>query len=280
MKIGVLGLGSIGFRHAKNLRDMGHEVVGYDPAVPSLSATTTREFVIDESDAVVIATPTEQHYDDLMDCLACFNKPVFVEKPLVATKEQLKALEEYHELDHVMVGNNLRFRRCVQEAHPVVRDARCAMFTLSQRNDKPGYLRDGVTLNWGAHEIDLALHFFGPGKVDVASINADDTIADIVIQHYSGCRSNIHLDYISKAFMRGVMIVGKDWNIEVAIEGNVLMTDLGPRHWEASFDGDYLDEIAAFTRCVEGKARWTGATGEDAAAACELIFDAKEKARK
>jgi phosphoglycerate dehydrogenase-like enzyme len=63
MKIGILGLGSIGSRHAKNLKAMGHEVLGYDPA----RGTHSRDAVL-EADAIIIASPTTKHCNDLLDC--------------------------------------------------------------------------------------------------------------------------------------------------------------------------------------------------------------------
>ena len=68
MKIGVLGLGSIGKRHAENLISLGHEVYGFDPVAPKINGVknVSRDEIWDQK-AVVIASPSSQHLDDLSD---------------------------------------------------------------------------------------------------------------------------------------------------------------------------------------------------------------------
>src|SRR5712671_2686106 len=79
-KIGVLGLGSIGSRHFQNFKDLGCDVRGYDPGAGKVS-TMLREDLMNWADAIVIATPTAQHWQDIVDCWAV-KKPIFVEKPI------------------------------------------------------------------------------------------------------------------------------------------------------------------------------------------------------
>src|SRR6266849_523498 len=65
-KIGILGLGSIGSRHFQNFKDLGCEVLGYDPFITPLAQD--REYVLDWADSIVIATPTARHHLDFFDC--------------------------------------------------------------------------------------------------------------------------------------------------------------------------------------------------------------------
>lgn len=91
MILGVLGVGRIGATHAANLARLeGVEVVVYDPdpaAVERSVANTParalpdREAVLGEADAVVIATPTANHPDDLAAGAAA-GIPMLCEKPI------------------------------------------------------------------------------------------------------------------------------------------------------------------------------------------------------
>src|SRR6266852_3351592 len=71
MKIGVVGLGSMGKRRVRDLRSLGHDVVGYD-VQPARNAEASQRFGIatyrsfDElisagAEAIVISTPPDQH---------------------------------------------------------------------------------------------------------------------------------------------------------------------------------------------------------------------------
>ena len=91
MKIGVLGLGRIGATHAANLARLpGVDVVVYDPDGAAVRRTVDatsarglpdREAVLGEADAVVIATPTASHPDDLAVGAAA-GIPMLCEKPI------------------------------------------------------------------------------------------------------------------------------------------------------------------------------------------------------
>jgi predicted dehydrogenase len=290
MKVGILGLGSIGGRHARNLMELGHDVMGYDADMKQRLALNgvlyEREDVIGGADAIVIATPTAQHYIDLVDCIPT-GKPIFVEKPMVATREQWNHLNLTTEAKRVIVGNNLRFRKCVQLAKqwldagyigkPVI-----AQFFVLQHTDKPAYIRDGVTLNWGAHEVDLALYLLDPlhsgTTVSEADINADDSTAILHLCHTDlACASSVYLEYHHNR--RAACIAGQLGAIFIDIDENVatLRSEELNAHVSAtpSFDQDYVAEIKQF---MNGDGPASMATGEDGLRCLGLLLDAKEKA--
>jgi myo-inositol 2-dehydrogenase/D-chiro-inositol 1-dehydrogenase len=104
--VGVLGLGRIGATHAANLAAIDEvDVVVFDPDAAAVERTTAttgarslpdREAVLGEADAVVLATPTANHADDLAAAAAA-GLPVFCEKPvsldLRSTGEALEVVE-------------------------------------------------------------------------------------------------------------------------------------------------------------------------------------------
>ncbi len=71
MKFGVIGIGSIGLRHIKNIKNLGFEVVGHDTNKSKASdlkkiginfIKNKKEF-LSFIDAGIISTPTEYHLD-------------------------------------------------------------------------------------------------------------------------------------------------------------------------------------------------------------------------
>ena len=261
MKVGILGMGSIGTRHARNLIAMGHIVISHDP---QFDWTEPRDKVIRDSDALIIATPTVQHYQDLTDCLS-EAKPVFVEKPIAANKqewEQLLLLDT----GRLFVGYNLRFHPAVRRAKNrlearQIGDPLYACFILAQKSQKAAYLRDGVILNW-SHELDLARHLLGPCDVvwSVVRTDPDEIEADIHLVHHARIRSDVHLNYVTAPQARNFTIVGTEGWFTVNLHDD-------PNGFEQS----YRDEMTAFLNAPV----ITGATGEDGLAVLKLCLDAK-----
>lgn len=285
MNISILGFGSIGQRHYSNLSSLGHLLRAYDPSTDN---PETRAKVIDWADAVVIASPTSCHYEDIKDC-ATANKPMFVEKPLIAEASPV----DDDTLGLIrMVGYNLRFHSCVRRARELLGDGQIgkplwARFTCAQLSMVPGYLRDGVILNW-SHEIDLAVHLLGVGTVRcAAAVRAAgpivaESLADIVLLHdVTGCQSVVHLDYLTHPENRGFTIVGTTGLIECDLVKRELLirdqTGLCTEFFRGhdTFDTNYVLEMKAFIERLSGK-KTPGCTASEALHVANLCLRAKE----
>lgn len=300
MTICVLGcMGSIGKRHLENLKSLGIDAIGYD-----LASNQTRESVIRESDAVVIATPTNHHLNDLNDCINA-GKHALVEKPIWhSTEASFSALDDPDQILKrakeknlvVFIGNNLRYHACVRAAKEkllmgAIGNPLWASITVGQFTDKEPYLRDGVTLNWGAHEIDLALHLLGPAKVLAATTRltarADpgDDVSDFILSHDSGCRSSVHLDYVTKPEIRATTIVGDKGQLTIDLVrrwGCITQLDGQQSTFQAndSWDSNYVDEMKGFLARINGHNDGIGATGEDGLETLKIIEAVKNEAKK
>ena len=291
MKIGVLGLGSIGMRHYNNLKDMGHDVIGYDP-LQQRDVKFPCE-IFERCDAVVSATPSINHCADIRAAVER-GKHIFVEKPIATDLNGLEELLSQARDKNLVVftGYNLRFHAVVVRIKEwldqgLIGNPLWASFSCGQVATKPAYLRDGVILNW-SHEIDLALYLLGLAKVTHASarltIREDDDMADILMRHDNGVRNYIHLDYVSNPEIRGNIISGDDGYIAADLVTRQAVL-LKRRNWmersfaaEDSFDRNYIDEMKAFLARVAGE-KTRGATGEDGLAALKICLDARAKAR-
>lgn len=282
--IGVIGLGSIGMRHAINLIEMGNAVYGVEPDENRMADFVDGGgMVLDRQsvDAYVIASPTSQHHYALFQLGE--HLPLFVEKPIADRLPVARA-------NVVMVGYMLRWHSCVKQAREWLAAGDIgtplwATLTCAQFNDRPAYLRDGVILNW-SHEIDLALYLLGPAHVSAAAARIKDgcdDIADILLEHESGARSTIHLDYVTRPEIRQTLIVGSEGQIVLDLVSRhawLRDTDGGIlEHFQGvdSFDKNYVEEMQAFIDRIDGKDT-LGATGEDGLAALQICLDARKMA--
>ena len=241
-----------------------------------------REDLMDWADAIVIATPTAQHWQDIVDCWAV-KKPIFVEKPIHDTNSVL-----YNGHGILMVGYNLRFHSCVREVRTWLGEGYIgkplwARFTCAQYNDKADYIRDGVTLNW-SHEIDLAIHLLGH-SVMMAAVGDDQSVVNIILNHdVHHCQTVVHLDYMTKWERRDFLIVGTEGSIEVDLlrrkalclnnRGYYIDTFEG----QDTFDSNYMAEARAFLGRLDGE-DVDGCTADEAMHVANICLLAKEYIR-
>jgi spore coat polysaccharide biosynthesis protein SpsF len=245
LRVLVVGAGSIGRRHLKNLAALGGAslaVVDADGARARAAAAEHGARVhasIDEAlgtfrpDVAVVATPSHLHLAQALG-FAEAGVHAFIEKPLAASEEgvaRLVAAVRARGL-HAMVGCNLRFddvyrrvRRTLDEqalgpvhaAHFHVGHDLAAWrpgvdyrTVYSARRAEGG----GIVLD-AIHEIDLALHFFGRARRVLAlprrtgRLDADvEDVADLVVEFASGVAASIHMNYRDPVYRRTVSIAG------------------------------------------------------------------------
>jgi predicted dehydrogenase len=214
---------------------------------------------------------------------------MLVEKPIALSDRGIQELLDLAEKNKaiVMVGNNLRFHPCVQQAKQWIDAGEIgkpiwAHFTCASQSVKPLYLSDGVILNTGAHEVDMALHLLGPAKVvyvDAVHAQGADVIADFLLLHENGCRSSFHLDFVTPNDLRGFCVAGIDGNVGGdLLRRNVYASGSNDfQQYIGSYDDDYVAEMRAFIDRIEGK-DVPGATGADGLATLKVLLDVRKKA--
>ena len=250
MKIGILGLGRAGKRHYNNAAALGHDVLFYDPLTV---AKDVRQRVIDRADAIIIASPAEDHLRDVLDCLAK-GKPILCEKPLGLTR-QYEAFRNLIDLNSkaanptpFYVGFNLRFHAAIRELKqcivefpkepPYYLNLVCCQYT-----DQPAPLINGVCNDWLCHEVDLASWLVGPLRL-LDHSRLDDSLnsfqANLRLVHWaSGAQVHIHSDMRAKMPVRRGIVVADTWSLQYDLEKNPVTND------------DYMSELAAFTLLLQ-----------------------------
>lgn len=288
MKVGVVGYGSIGKRHAENARALGHDVKVYDPAVIGGSDFRFERELYDWCDAAVIATPSLFHEGGVRAAVER-GKHVLVEKPISIGIGGLPAILESAAEKNliVMMGNNLRLHPCVQQAKEWIVAGHIgrplwAHFTCATLTEKPPYISDGVILNTGSHEVDLALYMLGSAKVISANVGMNlgtmtDDIADFVLEHESGVRSSFHINFVTPNEIREIKIAGDQKNIVANLPGRIIALGKTVIPAPGSYDDDYRNEIAAFIGRINGNIT-PGANGFDGLATLRVLLDVRKMA--
>lgn len=181
--IGVIGLGRLGYQHAMNVtRTMGARLTAVsDPFPDALHRVVEdfgvtgygdyREMLADPAvDAVVVATPTQTHYDVLMDVIAA-GKPIFVEKPITFTVEEAEKIMVAVEKAgiYLQVGFMRRFDPGHVAAKKMIESGACGkpIYIHDCQRDPngppPAYVPQsgGLFVDMGIHDLDVARWLMG-----------------------------------------------------------------------------------------------------------------------
>jgi predicted dehydrogenase len=220
--VGVVGVGSLGFHHARILRDLDAvELLGFVDTRAErareveeklgIRAFDKLDDLLSEVDAVTIAVPTPVHFEIASAALKR-GKHALIEKPITATLEEADRLLELARKKKVVVqtGHIERFNRAVRAALAHVDGPR---FIESNRL-APFSVRGSdvaVVLDLMIHDIDLVLTLVGE---DVSSLSAVGVpvltptvdIANARLEFTSGAIANITASRISRERTRKVRI--------------------------------------------------------------------------
>lgn len=311
--IAVIGLGSIGRRHAKNALSLGYNVIGFDPSEAACKAANDKIQIlaieleaIEQSDAVIIASPHKYHMQSLENCIAA-NKPALVEKPIATKIDGLENLLKKAADKNLIIacGFNLRFRQIVEKAQECLKNmgnihwARfiCASYLPDwrpQSNYLENYTNDaengGIIFDI-AHELDLAQFLLGQGDVvssyaensGLLGLNAEDR-ANIILKHVTGSLSHIYLDYTTRPRQRSFEIAGKkgflkvdltDHSLKLYGTDNELKENICLENYDAN--QDYIAELKDFVEAVKNSAN-PKCSGEEGLQNLENILKARRLA--
>jgi len=278
-QIAVVGLGSIGRRHLRLVREVrpGMQVIlvrsGQGKKWPEEQLADAVVHTLSEAisigiDAAIIATPVVFHVSDALKLIE-HGIPILVEKPLshkVALAESLyKAWLEEKTL--VLLGYCLRHTSAASFFHKKIQDSiignilsvtiKCESYlpkwrpeqdyrnTVSARKELGG----GALLEL-SHEIDYANWFFGPFKsvssmlINSKTLDVDvEDMVDIFFETHNNKPVYIHLDFCSQISSRFCSVKTDKgelkWDL---IKNNVTWTDENRtiNTWKFQEDGDEM----------------------------------------
>jgi len=243
-RILVMGCGSIGRRHARNLLALEqHQVHLVDPDPATLSqaceelgvsgSRTLAQGLAWSPEAAIIATPTSMHVDTALE-LARHRCHLFIEKPLGASLEGTDALVQLARAHRLvtLVGCNMRFHPGPRLVHQTLA-AGAIGSPLGARLEVGSYLPSwhpghayqysysaqealggGCVLD-AIHELDLACWWFGWPKEVVAALRPGtslgietEELAELLLWFDQDVVVSVHMDYVQRWRQRRSEIIG------------------------------------------------------------------------
>ena len=255
----IIGCGSIGQRHIRNLRELGIESLyalrsGQRSDIDLDSSLDVEEVYSWDSlfekkpDVAIISNPTSSHLETINRCLKNV-RGIFIEKPLAQSLEGVADLLEEFKTRRVtsFVGYNLQFHSAIKRISNFLDDDRVGKPILFQcqvgqwiedwhpnRDYREAYyarkdLGGGALLSL-IHEVHMATELLGPArsvscllpKSDLVTLDVD-VIADLMIEHVNGSVSQIHVDLIQRpAHRQGVISFERGWISYDLIRQNIV----------------------------------------------------------
>ncbi|MBI2145807.1 Gfo/Idh/MocA family oxidoreductase [Candidatus Woesearchaeota archaeon] len=251
----VIGVGSIGLRHAQNLKAKNMNVFLFDvDAEKARNAAGRYGFTFVEGitpeelkrqKAVFICTPTNYHIAPAKAALSA-GCDVFIEKPIAVNTspelEEIRIIAEEKE-NITLIGCNMRFHPAIQELRRVLSSEELGKIysvhvyvgqylpfwrTIDYRQTYSAKAAEGGgMLLEGIHEFDYLCWLFGKvegvsatiAKVSDLEIDAED-LAEITLKFKTGILAQLHFDCLQKTKRRGYEVVGEKKTITWESIGN------------------------------------------------------------
>ena len=248
----IVGCGSIGSRHIRNLIQCGERnITAVDvsrdrreeasAAYGVGAAATLDDALKDGANVVFVTLPNAFHYDVLKQAIAS-GCHVFCEKPLASASDGVDELVAQAREKRLVgfMGSNFKFHPSFSKMKQLIEDgtigrvlsarALCGQYLpdwhpwedyrqgYSARSDLGG----GVLLD--SHEFTYMTWLLGPvssvacmsDRISDLEIDTEDT-ASILLKMSSGAQAEIHLDYTQRAYQRSYDLCGSigslHWNI-------------------------------------------------------------------
>jgi len=236
LRVGVIGVGSMGQNHARVFSEMADlvGVVDKDRETGKIVAErfNTESFENYEDllrkgvDAVSIATPTALHYQVSKDAIES-GVHVLVEKPMCSTIEEAEKLVGLVESAGLTlaVGHIERHNPVVDFAKKGIRDGRYGdVITISARrvSSLPTRIRDvGVILDLGIHDIDVMRYLLGSEVTSVFASggrikheNFEDH-ANIMLSFENGTSGLVEVNWLTPMKVRRLSLTGLKNFVEI-----------------------------------------------------------------
>lgn len=295
--IGIIGFGSIGERHFRNIKKLYPKV-----KVKILTQRTDlpvdlqlkdgqvfkseKEFFKSGADVFFIANETYKHADAIIKCLKQRPKGIFVEKPLFHNLEKAGQVKKLLSKTPVFfVGYCLQFHKPIVELKKIIKRKTIGrpifirasvgqdLRTWRKRNYKEIYSYDakkggGVVLdliheiNYPAWLIDENIKFKAGlvKRAEMFNIKSED-MAESIFESKTGTVVSIHQDYLQYQGRRYCEIIGdKGTAIWDSLKNEIVIkSHNGESSMNVQTDGNamYLDELSFFMKKVLGRVKYS-----------------------
>lgn len=311
----IIGYGSIGQRHARNLRvlvpDVEILILRRTPEpVEGARVVTTLAAALDAGPAfAIVATPSAAHITVLVD-LVLAGIPTYVEKPVVTETEHVikvrEALGQRQGVPHA-TGFNLRLLPSLVSARRLVDEGRLgqvARASFSAGQWLPDWRRTddfrqsystrkseggGVIFDL-SHELDAGRFLLGEIDVKgcvttrVQSLGIDaESAASIIGRADGGSLVNVNVDYVARRPIRRYELIGDEatliWDLatrRMEIHTPTGLDVLSDRLEDFDVAATYVEGLRSFVAAAKGQAPALLQSLEDGLRSTELAIKANE----
>lgn len=314
----VIGCGSIGQRHIRNLRALGAgTIAAYDRDAARLAQVVQEQAVLprtsveaglaDRPEAVLICTPPHLHTSIAQQAIEA-GAHVFLEKPIAhvldGVPEMLQAAHDRERL--IYVAYNLRFHVGLRRLKDLL-DSGAIGKLLAVRAEVGQYLPDwrpaqdyrqgynvsaamggGIILD-ASHELDYVRWLGGEvesvscvaGQLSDLEMDVEDTAA-ITLRLSRRVIAEVHLDCVQRGYARNCKLIGSDgtliWEFKEGVRH--LLPDKTWRVYPITPDPNdmYVAELRHFLACVRGE-ETPLVSGADGRRVLDIALAAKQSAR-
>ena len=265
MNVAVVGAGSIGTRHQRILKQLGHQVSIVSSKSPDAEFRSLAEALEKQSfDYVVIASQTSQHFDDFATLInSKFTGRVLIEKPLFEETHRLNAAK----FSIAAVGYNLRFHPAVvwlKATLPQLGALSSANIYVGQylptwrpntdyrQSSSARDISGGGVLRDLSHELDIAQNLFGDwrkltalgGKFSDLEIETSDTYS--ILMSTTKCHAvSIQMNYLDHVKQRNITINGNNGTITIDLIANTARFNESEVKFDVNPDETYIAEHQA-----------------------------------
>ncbi len=236
MRVGVIGVGSMGQNHARLLAEKGMLAAVADIVPEAARAVGERysakhflsyqELLKTDVDAVVIVTPTSTHKKIAEDAIRA-GKHVLLEKPMTGSSDGLEEVAALARSKEVVLAGGFTERH-----NPIVSFAKQSLqagefgdlITAATRrvSSTPTRIRDvGVVMDLGVHDIDVVQYIVGSRAKSVYALGGKtkgmkyEDHANILVEFESGSTGFIEINWLTPMKVRKLALTCSKNFVEV-----------------------------------------------------------------
>ncbi len=285
MRILLIGLGSVGKRHLRNILSLGYT----DVSVISRSGKLPVEFlslkvysIVEDAlqnnsyDTVFICTPSSQHITDLLQLLNDKVQNIYIEKPVSHNYKNINDVlgKTGDYTNKIIVGFDLHFHPAVQKAKELIDEKKIGEIIsvnafvgqhLSQWRPYEDYKKGmsakketggGVLLDL-IHEFDYLYWLLGDvetvacNKINSGTLEIKtEEAADVLLKFSNGAIGSVHLDYLQPLLIRNCIFTGSKGTIILDLANNNLKI-AGTNNENSFFDYTSVERNDRFVSIVK-----------------------------
>ena len=232
LRLGVVGCGRWGPNHIRVFSEHNRSCVpacadpdptklqGLKKRFPGIRALTDYHDLLcdDTIDAIVVATPTNTHYEIACEALVA-GKHVLVEKPVCATVEEGLELVKLADATGLvlMVGHTFLFNNGIMKLRDLIVSGELGrLHYLDATRTNLGPIRGDVNALYdlATHDISIFNYLLGSSPMEVSALGScisQDTIEDVcftTLRYPNGTLGHIHVSWMNPRKVRTLTAVG------------------------------------------------------------------------